>query len=910
MTGTLLKSVFRGIRKSLGRYLAILAIIALGCGFFSGLKICRDAMVKTGDTYLTELNFYDYRLISSVGLTRDDVEAFRKADGIAAAEGMNSLDAILRFGGEGGTGKVYHLMSLPQEINLPSLTAGRMPEADDECLGDAHLFTEADIGKELTLTDTNPSDTISALSGRTYRLVGLATSPMYLNYERGTSSVGTGSVAGFLYLSRGVFTADYYTEVCLTLSDRAPLFSDAYESTVDAHLEKIKSMLAERAGDRFNRMYPEAEAAANEKLSEAKRQLDEAKAKLDAVDYDALLSKIDSVKTYNQLFPSEEGDKMLAELEGYAEEYRTGLAAWEDGNAEYLAAKASAEEQLRVLRERLDNMGGATTYVLTRNENVGYSCFDNDSAIVEGISMVFPVFFFLLAALICSTTMTRMVTEERTQNGVLKALGFSTGTIMSRYTIYAGSAAVIGSVSGYFIGTLFIPRIIWAVYAIMYDFAPLEFVFSPVLFLISFVVALLCSVGSAWLSCRTSLRETPANLTRPKAPKSGKRIFLEKIPFIWKRMKFLHKVSARNIFRYRKRFFMMVLGVAGCTALLVTGFGIRDSIAGVADDQFGKISVYDLSVSFTKDMTEEELDAFRAALPESVTASIALRQSNWELEADKRIKTANVLISDGDGMDAFFHFTKNGKQVAYPRDGEVLLNEKLADQLGVKVGDRITLRDADRREVLVTVSGVFENYVYNYAVLTPATCADAWGESPAPNSAFLNLAGSADPHAVSVSLMQNNHVAAVTATGDLLERVNSVMSRLDYIVLLVLVCAGALALIVLYNLTNINITERQREIAALKVLGFYRRETSAYVFRENTVLTILGALVGLPLGFALHAFVMSQIQVDLVSFQSYISPLSYLISLVITFAFALAVGFFMQFRIAKINMADSLKSVE
>ena len=355
---------------------------------------------------------------------------------------------------------------------------------------------------------------------------------------------------------------------------------------------------------------------------------------------------------------------------------------------------------------------------------------------------------------------------------------------------------------------------------------------------------------------------------------------------------------------------MMVLGVAGCTALLVTGFGIRDSVSGVADDQFGKISVYDLSVTFTGDMTDEELAAFCETLPDSVTASIALRQTSWELEAGSRIKTANILLSDGVGMDRFFHFTKDEKPVAYPGKGEVLLNEKLADQLGVSIGDSLTLRDSDRREVTVRVSGIFENYVYNYAVLTPATCADAWGKSPAPNSVLLTLADGSDPHAISSKLMQNDCVAAVTATDDLLERVNSVMSRLDYIVLLVLVCAGALAFIVLYNLTNINITERQREIAALKVLGFYRRETSAYVFRENTVLTILGALAGLPLGFALHAFVMSQIQVDLVSFRNYISPLSCLISLAITLVFALAVGFFMQFRIDRIRMADSLKSVE
>lgn len=910
MNRTLLKSVLRTIRGSIGRYLAILMIIALGCGFFSGLRICRDAMVKTGDKYLTSQNFYDLRLITEIGLTPDDKDAFASLAGIRDAEGLYSADAMFSYCLPTETVKVFHVMSLPGEISLPALTAGRMPENASECLADQNVFLEEDIGKTLTLAKGNSEETASSFSKTEYTIVGLVSSPMYLNYERGTSPIGTGSVTGFLYVLPEVFTSGYYTELCLTLDASAPLFSEKYNASVDAVKSTVEVLLADRTKDRFDRIYPEAEAEAYEALNQAKEKLDAARAKLDAVDYDALTARIDSLKRLNQLTPSEFLEELIKTLEAQSAVYLDGLAAWETANAAYGTAKEQADAELSALRARLEKIGTPATFVLTRNENIGYACFDNDSGIVQGISMVFPVFFFLLAALICSTTMTRMVTDDRTQNGVLKALGFSASAIMTRYTVYAGSAAVIGSVSGYFIGTIFIPKLIWAVYRIMYHFAPIEFVFSPVLFLISISVSLLCSVGSAWLSCRTSLRETPAGLIRPKAPKNAKRIFLERVTPLWSRMKFLHKVSARNIFRYRKRFIMMILGIAGCTALLVTGFGIRDSVSGIADDQFGKISVYDLSVTFTGNLNDEELDEFSSHLPECVDGVFPLTSVTWDAVGTSGTKNVNMIISDGQGIGDFWHFASDGDPVSYPGDGGAILDRKLAEVLGVRIGDSLVIRDTERNELTVNVTGIFDNYVYNYVCITPGTCRGAWGETPAVNSVLLNVSGNDDPHAVSATILQSDKVAAVALNSDMQKRVNNVMSRLNYIVLLVLVCAGALALIVLYNLTNINITERSREIATLKVLGFHRQETASYVFRENLVLTFLGALAGLPLGLLLHRFVMSQINVDLVSFSNYISPLSYLISLAITFAFALLVGFFLQFRIVKINMADSLKSVE
>ncbi len=598
-------------------------------------------------------------------------------------------------------------------------------------------------------------------------------------------------------------------------------------------------------------------------------------------------------------------DKGKRELADARKEYA-------EGKAEFDKETADAQKKIDDAREELAEIEEPDVYVLTRNTNIGYACYESDSNIVAGIANVFPVFFFLVAALICMTTMNRMVEEQRTQIGILKALGYGNGAIMCKYLFYAGSAAAAGAVLGCIIGTWLFPKVIWMGYSIMYSMGEINYYFDVWLAVFSMLAALLCSVGAAYASCRYELYSVPANLIRPKAPKSGKRIFLENIGFIWSRMKFLHKVSVRNIFRYKKRFFMMILGISGCTALLLTGFGVRDSVTNVADMQYDEIQVYDIGITFSENVQTEDLDQLNAKTGDMFERSACRFEESVDLEFNG--KTKSMYLGIAQNTKEMNHFlklkTKDGKKIGEPAQDEAVLSVKIAETMGIRVGDNIVLRDSERNSLTVKVCALCENYIYNYAYISKETYEKQLGKEPDYKSAYVVVKEGMDIHEAAAAIADQGNVLSVSVTGDMRERIASMMKSMDYIVLLIIICAGSLAFIVLYNLTNINITERMREIATIKVLGFYDRETADYVFRENLALTGLGALAGLGLGKWLHWFVMDQVKIDMISFKTIITPQSYLWSLALTFVFALLVDGMMYFKLEHIHMAEALKSME
>ena len=399
---------------------------------------------------------------------------------------------------------------------------------------------------------------------------------------------------------------------------------------------------------------------------------------------------------------------------------------------------------------------------------------------------------------------------------------------------------------------------------------------------------------------------------RPKSPKAGKRVFLERVPFIWKKLKFLHKVSVRNIFRYKKRFFMMRIGISGCTALLVTGFGVKDSISGLGNQQFEEIQINDGSAELKEAVENPEGTELGEKLAQAADEYAVVSEKTVDLVYNGKTKSINRIIfqKPEEAGDYINLHTPDKKALPYPKKGEAVVNNKMADTFHIKEGDKVILRDDDFNEIEVQISGICENFVYNYIFISPESYEEQLKETPEYKSIYFNLREEMDAHQAAANLMKLSVVSSVTLNKDTKERFDNMMSSLNYIVLLVIACAAALALIVLYNLSNINITERVREIATIKVLGFYRRETSAYVFRENLVLTAIGAAAGLVLGYFLHGFVMGQIKVDMVSFDVHIRPVSYLYSVLFTFVFDVAVDRIMTLKLDKINMAESLKSVE
>lgn len=598
-----------------------------------------------------------------------------------------------------------------------------------------------------------------------------------------------------------------------------------------------------------------------------------------------------------------------AELDQARADYESGKT---EAEAELAEAKAKLDEaylELADARQTIHDMNEPDVYALTRDTNAGYLALDSNSSIVSGVAKVFPLFFLLVAALICITTMSRMVEEERTQIGTLKAMGYSNWAIISKYIYYSLSAALIGCGVGTVVGSVVFPWILWNAYCIILNITPgVELVIDWPLcigVLLSYAVV---STLVTWYCCRRTLREVPAQLIRPKAPKAGKKIFLEYFPF-WNKISFLNKVMFRNVFRYHQRLLMMLVGIGGCTALLVTGFGIRDSIVDIVDVQFDEVTMYDMQVYFTESLTREDEDAFREEVRQSADSVGFFYQSTVEAEFDGKTRDVFLIASD-EGIGRFIDFHMDGQKLTMPGLNEAYLSAGAAELLGLEVGDTVLVRDADLNSLNVTISGIYENHVYNFLIVTPETIQHQWGEMPANQMAFLNLREGVDAHGLGAEITAMDGVMNLTICADQADAVNSMMDAMVLVVITVVVCAGLLAMIVLYNLTNINITERIREIATIKVLGFNAGETAAYVFKENTLLSVMGAAIGLIGGRFLLEFVMSQIKIDMVWFLPRCSVRSYVSSVILTVLSAVLVDFIFYFRLEKINMAEALKSTE
>ncbi len=892
MKSIMKKTTLREIRQSLGRYLAIFAIVAMGVGFFAGLKITRQVMITSANAYLEEKQLYDFRLLSTLGFEDEDVQTLSSKEDVRFVEGAVAAD-ILYFNQQGNE-DVIKAHSLLQNINGLEVVAGRLPQQATECVVDANLYDKSALGTKIVLSENNVEEDLDYFAYREYTIVGIAQSSAYIQFERGTTALGNGQVSGFMYLLPQGFCAEFYTEIYVKFNQDYPIYSKDYNDYIDDKEPLWKDYCKAQGERRYQAIVADAEA----ELANAKQTLAEEKA-------DAKQTLADAKK---ELTDAE------AELADAHAELADGWAKYNDSYAEFEEKIAEAEQEIADAEADIANIEKPETYVLNRDTNIGYACFQNDSSIVEGLANVFPVFFFLVAALVCMTTMNRMVEEQRTQIGVLKALGYGEAAIMRKYLFYSGSAALAGCIAGYFLGIHLFPFVIWTAYGMMYQMGSIVYIFDGGTALLCLACALLCSMGTTWISCRHELKEVAADLMRPKAPRAGKRVFLEWLPFIWKRLKFLHKVSVRNIVRYKRRFFMMVIGISGCTALLVTGFGIRDSVVDIADQQFQEIQTYQFGITLKngiKDANDPSLTEFTEILDTYGGSFLPVLETTMDLQTPENLKSIHLIIVEnpaqiGEYIDLH---TPDKTAISYPKAGEAVICEKLAKRYRIQIGDTIHLFEENGTEVQAVVSGICENYIYNYIYLNAETYQTALGTFLYKN-VYANITKDADIHAIGAAIMKANNITAVSINADMLVRFSSMMSSMNYIVFVVIACAAALAFIVLYNLNNINITERIREIATIKVLGFYRNETAAYVFRENTALTAIGCAVGLLLGKLLHIYVMHKVDIDLMSFDVHVKAVSYLLSILLTFAFTWIVNRIMTGKLENINMAESLKSVD
>lgn len=1044
------KDIRREISNTFGRFMCLFLIAALGVAFFTGIRVCEPDMMKSADRFFDENNLMDIEVISTGGLTDEDVRALEAIEGVDIVMPSYSVDMLE---GGGTEQNVIKVISLPETLNLPRLSEGRLPERRDECLIDTKLidFTGGySVGDTITVTaNLKDSEEEEPLEINTFTIVGAVTSPMYLDFGRGASKLGSGSVLGYIMVPEEVFTQDYYSVIYLTgkgLKEELS-YTDAYNDKTEALLERVEAIADERCAareaglradadrelDKARDEIADAKKEASDELEKARKELDDgareiadaeaeyadglkeieeneqklADAEKELADNEIKLTDAEAelernrtqltdarneldrnwgqydeavemytamgmprqaaeaalADVYAQLDDAEDmyrekkavfddAEKGLAdsraELEAARTEIADGRAELEegrtkladaaveienakkelaDGEREYNDAEAEADEKIADAEAELADAEAEadeliktpTWYVLDRDYVTSVVEFGQNANKIGAIGKVFPVIFFIVAILVCLTTMTRMVEEERTQIGTFKALGYTGWQTARKYVLYCLLASILGSALGAVLGEYILPFCIINAYYILYSNIPYLYMGIDLkLSLIAGAIACGCTLFATLIACGRATREKAAELMRPVAPLPGKRVFMERIGFIWKRLSFTMKASIRNLLRYQKRFWMTVIGIGGCMALMLVGFGLHDSIFTILDNQFYKIMLYDAAVSLDtgdEDKVAKVIDYVSAS--GFVSEYLQVHQEASDAGANGVEKEVYIVVPSD--VTDFGHYIYMGDRVSGQSFGlgdhadGVVINEKLANLLEVSAGDTIYIKDADGLRIDVKVAAVTENYVYNYIYMVPEMYRETFGGLPDYNVLFFNQvqgSGAEEEAAFSRELLTLDAASGITYSHTSADTIYDMMSSLSFVVYVLVIAAALLAFVVLYNLSNININERRRELATLKVLGFYDIEVSEYTYRENFMLTVIGTVVGVGLGILLHRYVIVTAEVDMTFFGRNIKPMSYVYSACLNLLFAAAVNFVMHFKLKKIDMVESLKSVE
>ena len=877
MRGAFNKDVLRSVTHSLGRFLAIAGIVALGTGFYAGLRMTAPDMKLAADQFYDGTNLMDIRVVSTLGLTDDDLAALRGVEGVAQVMGAYETDVMATVNDEQYAIRVHSLPAAAAEsdtgdgvnavsgaadyLNRPVLVEGSWPVREGECVlsADKVMNTPTKIGDTVQITEGS-QDVDDVLATRTYQVVGYVHSSYYVSStSMGTTSLGSGSVQQFMYVPESDFSKDLpYTEAFVTVAGAAGEFSGS-----DAYFERVHEV-----EDRIEALAPAREQARADGLrADAQKELDEKR-------------------------------------------------------ADYERERADAERQIADAQQKIDDLENPSWLVMDRDQNYGVASFESDANRVDSIAQVFPFIFFLVAALVALTTMTRMVEEERVLIGTFKALGYSRARIASKYLLYAAVASVTGSVLGIAVLSQVLPAVISEAYAIIYFVPhgplPIDLGLAGLAAGLGVGVTLVAT----WAAVFATLRERPATLMLPRAPKAGKRILLERIAPLWRRLSFSWKVTFRNLFRYKKRFVMTVIGIAGCTALLLTGLGLQDAINDIIDKQYGEIVHYNAVVTTEDDLpaaSQQELDDLLGAGGAVESFTRVQSASMVASGPDKADVHASVVVPEDPGGLADFLTvrTRVGHEPLSIGDDGVVLAEKLANELGVGVGDTVRLAEQDEmgnatdKTFDLTVTGVMENYIYNYVFIGPGEYARMQGGQPAFSTYYAVTSSDAGERAqFNDAVRAIDGVKTVAYNDEVIDAYKSMLKSVGLIVIVLVVAAAALAFIVLYNLTNINITERMREIATLKVLGFTPREMNAYIFREIFLLAAIGCAVGLVLGVWMEGFVVVTAEVDQIMFGRAIHPTSFLLAFLLTMLFTVLVMLAMRGKLRRIDMVESLKSNE
>ncbi len=824
MVKALRKDAFKEIINTRKRFLSILLIVLLGVGFFAGIRAVSPDMKKTADMYFDENKMMDIEVISTMGLTDDDVKEIQDLQDVKIVEGTYSKDVLTKVDEEEVVLKIH---TLSDNINCVKLQQGEMPKNEEECVVEESFLnsTNKKIGDTIIL---EAKDTLAGpnLKNKEIKIVGSIRSPLYISRERGSTKLASGKINYYIYVPKSEIASQIYTEMYVIVkgADKLDTFSDEYE-------DKIK--------------------------------------------------------------------KVKSDIENVAKE-RT--------ESEY--------EKLKVKPE---------WYVLDRNQNTGYASYSQDSERIANIGKVFPFVFFVIAALISLTSMTRMVEEQRVQIGTLKALGYTKGKIALKYILYAVLATLIGGIIGMLIGFRILPEIIYNMYAMMYSMKDVVLEFNTGIAITGLGLALICTVGATIIACYKELNLQPASLMRPKSPKAGKRVLLERISWLWSKLKFTQKVTIRNVFRYKKRVSMTIIGILGCTALMVAGFGLRESVSNMIPSQYGEVFLYDMSITLKNEQTSDEIQKYIDEVcniktndkNNDVTDAMAFNMQAVEILNKETKQDIQLIVPEKTDVLSDYIVLENrvSKEKYSLSDNGVVITEKLAKLLGIKQGEKITIKNSNDKQAEVEVKGITRNYLMHYMYISPEYYESIFGEKVKYNTILLKEQSEVkkseeSENKLGKKILENSNISKVTFMSQTKSIFDEVMDNMTFVVWILIISAGLLAFVVLYNLANVNISERIRELATIKVLGFYDKEVYDYVGRETTILTIIGILLGLIAGYFLEMFILKTCELDILMFDTRISIWSYVYSASLTILFTLIVSVVTYFALKKIDMIESLKSVE
>ena len=982
---SLFKNNFKSINRTKRRFFSILIMAFLGVGFFSGLVATSPDMLDSLDRYADSSNLYDINILSTLGLTDDDIISIQGVEGVDKVYGTQSKDSLVKIDDQESICKV---IEFNENINSPVVIAGRNIENENECLLDPAIVrtgegAESFIGKKIFLknedmdSEDNPIFTV-----KEFEIVGIAETPVYISSERGNTTLGNGTVSFYIFTQDNVINMDYYTGLYVTVKGAKATVtnSDEYLKLVNSVIAKIENITETRENARYQSLVDDATKKINDaqkefddkklevdtelkdaesQIKKAEKQINSSEKQIEAAESELALHQKQATEQFealaNQIALAEQQleestidpaikemqkqeierqkvelerakqessakfEEAQAEIASNKTEIRKGKNELSKNKEEFESKKQEAEDKLNEAQAKIDDakeeinkIEKCKWYIQDRLDNSGYNNIFDAIKTMSNIARLFPAIFYLVAVLISLTSMTRMIEEERIEIGTLKALGYTNMQIISKYIIYSLLACIIGGVLGMTVGLYLLPTIVWSLYSMIYNMPHFYCTYRFGIGLIGIILAFICIGGATLLVARKELKQMPSVLMRPKPPKNGKKILLEKISFIWKRFNFSHKVTARNIFRYKKRAIMTVVGIAGCTGLMLTGFGIRDSVDDIPSAQFNGIFKYDTSITLSNTNGLSDIEEYLKN-NESIENFVEVCATTGELSKESTSCNVTVFVPDSlDNYNSVYNLIDYQTEEAISISNEgIIITDKAAEMLGVTVGDEITFIDGDDVQYQFKIENIAKNHVGHYVYMSKEIYENNF-KPYKTDIVYLNTKNISDEaqNEILKNILNMDGVASVSSINALMQSVSDMLNTMNYVVIVLIVASAMLDFVVLYNLANINIAERQREIATLKVLGFHDNEVDNYINKENIIFTILGIALGLILGTFLTSAIIGSIEIDVLKFIRNIKPISYVYSAIITLLFSFIVNFIIHFVLKKIDMIESLKSVE